>query len=176
MGVGGNRAGGEPDLEGIGRLERGNRFDGVLVAGGALFGQIAEPRRQRLGQQEKRVAGDGSVNIFLTPSIGNSMPCFRVTCGWPLACGGLACATKMRLVAVMCAAWKCGIPWPRALMGTEDRGLIIAAGSQCPDDTDRLLSIAGLTDIAITRVHPGKPSGRAALDRSGRRRRPRKFS
>ncbi len=48
--------------------------------------------------------------------------------------------------------------WPLALMGTVDRDPIIAAGSQCPDDAGRLPSIAGLTDIAITRVHPRKPS------------------
>src|SRR5579872_3690766 len=41
-------------------------------------------------------------------------------------------------------------------MGTVDRGLIIAAGSQCPDDSNRLPSIAGLTDIAITRVSPSQ--------------------
>ena len=47
-------------------------------------------------------------------------------------------------------------------MGTVDRGPIIAAGSQCPDDSGWLLSIAGLTDIAITRLSPSQafPTGR----------------
>jgi hypothetical protein len=49
-------------------------------------------------------------------------------------------------------------------MGTVDRGPIIAAGSQCPDDSGWLPSIAGLTDIAITRVHPRKPSGASLPD------------
>src|ERR1700730_12352401 len=75
-----------------------------------------------------------------------------------------------RPVAVMCAACCCGTTWPRALMGTVDRGPIIAAGSQCPDDSGWLPSIAGLTDIAITRVHPRKPSGPAARGRLSRRR------
>src|SRR5438876_2725590 len=70
----------------------------------------------------------------------------------------------------MCTACWCGTTWPRALMGTVDRGPIIAAGSQCPDDSGWLPSIAGLTDIAITRVYPRKPSGAAELSRLGRRR------
>src|SRR4029077_2580204 len=74
-----------------------------------------------------------------------------------------------RPVAVICTACWGGTTWPRALMGTVDRGLIIAAGSQCPDDSGWLPSIAGLTDIAITRVHPRKPSGPAARGRLGRR-------
>src|SRR4029077_2968163 len=54
-------------------------------------------------------------------------------------------------------------------MGTVDRGPIIAAGSQCPDDSRWLPSIAGLTDIAITRVYPRKPSGPADDSQVGRR-------
>jgi hypothetical protein len=48
-------------------------------------------------------------------------------------------------------------------MGTVDRGPIIAAGSRCPDDSDGLPSIAGLTDIAITPVHPRKLADRPAF-------------
>src|ERR1700733_7275063 len=50
-------------------------------------------------------------------------------------------------------------------MGTVDRGLIIAAGGGCPDDSARLPSIAGLTDIAITRVYPRKFGGLAGVGR-----------
>jgi len=51
----------------------------------------------------------------------------------------------------MCAAFECGTTRPLAMMGTVDRALIIAAGSRCPDDEARLLSIALWTDLAITR-------------------------
>src|SRR5579863_311845 len=57
----------------------------------------------------------------------------------------------------VCGLWMRHIR-PLALMGTVDRGPIIATGSLCPNDAARLFSIAGLTDIAITRVHPRKPS------------------
>src|SRR5204863_1410533 len=89
-----------------------------------------------------------------------------------MAPGPQECLTRMQVrpVAVRCAACWCGTTWPRALMGTVDRGPIIAAGSQCPDDSGWLPSIAGLTDIAITRVYPRKPSGAAELSRLGRRR------
>ena len=43
-------------------------------------------------------------------------------------------------------------------------------GVAVPDDSGWLPSIAGLTDIAITRVHPGKPSGPVAVSCSSRRR------
>src|SRR5438874_13650188 len=69
---------------------------------------------------------------------------------------------QVRPVAVMCAACWCGTTWPRALMGTVDRGRVIAAGSQCPDVNRWLPSIAGLTDIALTCVYPRKPSGPVA--------------
>src|SRR5689334_17544876 len=77
---------------------------------------------------------------------------------------------QVRPVAVMWMACCCGTTWPRALMGTVDRGPIIAAGSQCPDDSGWLPSIVGLTDIAITRVYPRKPSGPAAVGCLSRRR------
>src|ERR1700730_12385217 len=82
-------------------------------------------------------------------------------CGWPPA--------RKRFHVGASAACCCGTTWPRALMGIVDRGPIIAAGSQCPDDSGWLPSIAGLTDIAITRVYPRKPSGPAARGRLGRR-------
>src|SRR5208282_2827113 len=89
-------------------------------------------------------------------------------CGWPPAGKGFFTRMDGRAVAVMCAASECGTIWPRAMMGTVDRGPIIAAGSQCPHDKHGFPSIAGLTDIAITRVHPRKPSRPAGVDRSGR--------
>src|SRR5690349_12113928 len=48
--------------------------------------------------------------------------------------------------------------------------ILSPTGSQCPDDNGWLLSIAGLTDIAITRVHPRKPSGSTAVGWLSRRR------
>ena len=53
----------------------------------------------------------------------------------------------VRPVAVMCTACCCGTRWPRAVMGTVDRGPIIAAGSRCSDDRGGLPSIVGLTDM-----------------------------
>src|SRR5437588_9220543 len=67
----------------------------------------------------------------------------------------------------MCPAFCCGREWPLTLMGTVERGLIIAAGSHCPMTRDRFFSFVGLTDRAITRVHPRKPPAPAAVDRSG---------
>src|SRR5260221_4545639 len=69
----------------------------------------------------------------------------------------------------MCPACWRGTWWPQALMGTVERGLIIAAGSQCPMTNDRLPSFFGLTDIAITRVHPRKPPEPSHVGRLGRR-------
>src|SRR6478752_569815 len=50
-------------------------------------------------------------------------------------------------------------------MGSVDRGLIMVAGSRSPNDGNRLGSIRRLTDDAITRFHPRKPS---ALTEVGR--------
>src|SRR5579863_3114953 len=61
--------------------------------------------------------------------------------------------------------------WPLALMGTVDRGPIIATGSLCPNDEHGLFSIVDLTDFAITRVHPRKPSVLAGSGRLSRGRR-----
>ena len=69
----------------------------------------------------------------------------------------------------MCPAC-CRGAWPRALMGSVDRGLIMPARSQCPNDENRSVSIRRLTDDAITRVHPRKFSVPAGLSCSARRR------
>ena len=70
-----------------------------------------------------------------------------VMCRWPPARKSFT-RVQVRSVAVMRAACCCGTTRPRAPMGTVDRGPIIAAGSQCLDDSGGLPSIAGLTDIA----------------------------
>jgi hypothetical protein len=57
----------------------------------------------------------------------------------------------------------CGATWPLALMGTVDRGPIIATRSHCLNDGDGLVSIAGLTDFAIMRVYPRNPSVAAGV-------------
>jgi hypothetical protein len=80
-------------------------------------------------------------------------------CGWPPACKDFSRDRDDGLLAVMCPACWRGTLWPQALMGTVERGLIIAAGSHCPMTNDRLPSFIGLTDIAITRVHPRKLPG-----------------
>ena len=54
--------------------------------------------------------------------------------------------------------------------GNVDRDLIIAAGWQCPDDPLWLPSIAGLTGIAITHVHPRKLGAAVAVSGSSRQR------
>ena len=71
--------------------------------------------------------------------------------------------------AVMCPACMRGTT-PLAVMGTADRDLIMATGSHCPKTGDRSASICRLTDNAIMRVHPRKPSASAGPGRSGRRR------
>src|SRR4030095_67643 len=55
-------------------------------------------------------------------------------------------------------------------MGAVDRDLIKLTGARCPLTQRKLLSIRRLTDFAITRVHPRKPSRPANVGRSGRRR------
>ena len=51
------------------------------------------------------------------------------------ALGLIPVSTQVRPVAVMCVACCCGTTWSRALMGTEDRGPIIASRLRCPDDS-----------------------------------------
>src|SRR5271166_5932729 len=92
-----------------------------------------------------------------------------VMCGWPPVGKGFFAFRHWRPLAVMCPACSRGTR-PLALMGTVDRDLIMASGSRCPMTLDRSASICRLTDTAITRVHPRKPSVPAGLGGSGRRR------
>jgi len=84
-------------------------------------------------------------------------------CGWPPVGKGFVARDGGRSVAVMCTAFWCGATWPLALMGTVDRGPIIATGSRCPNDVAGLVSIAGLTDFAIMRTYPRNPSVAAGV-------------
>jgi hypothetical protein len=88
-------------------------------------------------------------------------------CGWPPAGKGFL---RVSAAAVTCGhvSGLLSRPRPQALMGAVDRDLIKPTGSRCPLTQQRSLSIRRLTDIAITRVHPRKPS--AGTRRSGSRR------
>src|SRR6516165_423089 len=94
---------------------------------------------------------------------------------------GVSCVDGFRPARVLRVCKCCQLPscvrglWMRRDMaagsdGNVDRDLIIAAGWQCPDDPLWLPSIAGLTGIAITHVHPRKLRAAVAVSGSSRQR------
>ena len=59
-GAGGDRAGGEGGLDGVGRSECRDGGNRGSIAGGTFFREVADRRGQRLGEDEEGVAGDGA--------------------------------------------------------------------------------------------------------------------